>query len=129
LAIKHLQATQTFEPSEPELRAAIDKASQRARSLERDANEWLRLLRESDAVMFKIDPDGWRAAHAAANNEAISIMDGTHDADPYTEALNALWEETFDDYGERRADAPKQIAACAKPPAKKTHKPKKGGKS
>jgi hypothetical protein len=137
LAIKQLQATQTFEPSEPELRAALDKALAKARGLERDANEWLKLLRRSDAFMFDNDRDAWRAAHAAVDANATGALMVDADASPYQQALNEVWEPKF--YRENpeqleleresegraalAADAPKQ-AACAKPPEKRTHKPK-----
>ena len=82
-------------------------------------------------MMFKTDPDGWRAAHAAANNaeaEAFLVMAPDDDGDEaYQDAINTLWEETFDDYGRRRdaAEAPKQIAACDAKPPKRTKKLKK----
>jgi hypothetical protein len=103
LAIKQLRATKTFEPSEAELREALDKVAKESRRLERAADEWLQRLRATDAVMFKTDPDGWRGAHA--DNDAILVMSDDGD-DAYLEAIEAMWDEKFDDYGNPRAKAP-----------------------
>jgi hypothetical protein len=143
LAIKQLQADQTFEPSEPELRTALRTASRKTKHLARDANEWLKRMRATDAVMFESDRDGWRAAHAAVSADVTGVFVGD-DGSPYQEALNEVWEPKF--YRENpvqleleraeeaarqarlAAEPPKQIAACAKPAAKKTQSIK-GGKS
>jgi hypothetical protein len=125
LAIKELKANKIFEPNEAELREALGKVETKNAELERDANEWLTRLRATDALMFKTDPDGWRAAHAAANNaEAEAFLVMLPDDEAYQTAINALHEETFDDYGDRRdaAEAPKQIAACDAKAAKRTKK-------
>jgi hypothetical protein len=125
LAIKRLKASKTFEPSEEELRDALDKVAKECARLECDASEWVTRLQKTDALMFEADRDGWDAAHAAANNdgaEAFVVMWATNDDDgPYGDALNALRNQTFDEYGDRR-DAVPAIAACDARTAKRTRK-------
>jgi hypothetical protein len=67
LAIKRLKASKTFEPSEAELREALEKVEMECARLERAAYEWLSRLRQTDALMSETDHDGWLAAHAAAD--------------------------------------------------------------
>jgi hypothetical protein len=152
LAIKHLQATQTFEPSEPELRAAIATASRNAKRLEHNANEWLKRLRESDALMFKNDRPAWEAVYATVRSDVVLAMyeddeppRGHADA-PHWNALNAIWEAKYE--AEEQAAALEReaedkaaaliehdeqtnntgaLAACKQSSAKRTHKPKGGG--
>jgi hypothetical protein len=125
-----LRAIRTFEPSEPELREALDKVEQQTTRLRHDATEWLDKLQQTDLLMFKTDPDGWRAAHAAADNESIFVMRDDDGDDPaYQVAINAIWQETWDDYGSRRDEIPEQqkIAACEAKPEKRTKKLKHEG--
>jgi hypothetical protein len=101
-------------------------------------------LRENDAVMFNDDPARWRAAHAAVNAEATSAIIGDRDErdTPYLQALEAVWDEKFDRENPKEVElerrlaaeraalaaeaAPKHVAACAKPVAKKRSKKLKG---
>jgi hypothetical protein len=95
LAIKQLEAQTIFEPCEAELRKALDEALQKVNRLKRLADEWLTLLRESDAWMFEHDRDGWRAAHAAVNAHATIALIVEFDQSPHQEALNEVWEPKF----------------------------------
>ena len=87
LAIKRLRASKTFEPSEAELREALAKVEKESRRLERNIREWVRRLQATDEVMFKADPEDWRAAHVAADYEAITCMSHESDDDAYLDAL------------------------------------------
>ena len=84
----------------------------------------MKRLQATDALMFKADPEGWRAAHAATNNEATTVLLGYATAGAYLQELGALWDAAYDDYGNPRAalaaEAPKQIGACNAKPPKRT---------
>lgn len=129
LAIKRLKASQTFEPSEVELREALGKVETESARLERAAREWLSRLRQTDALMFETDRDGWRAAHAGADSSATAQFgDADPDAfDAYSEAIQAMWEEKYGReqaaaaLAELRTNTP-ALAACARPAAKRTKK-------
>ena len=125
LAIKRLRASKTFEPSEAELREALDKVETESARLERHTWEWLRRLRQTDALMFETDRDGWLAAHAAADSNATAEMALGDNNDTYSQAVQALWEQKYDREQERTNT--RALAACARPAAKRTKRLKAKG--
>src|SRR4029453_17324491 len=63
IAIKRLIATSVSPPSPAELREAMKQASERIRSREAYAHEWLALVDQADALVFAFDRAGWDAAY------------------------------------------------------------------
>jgi hypothetical protein len=136
LAIKQMEAQQIFEPCEAELRKALDAAAKKALRLEHHANDWLRLLRESDRLMFERDRDGWRAAHSDVDSSAtLALSFDDDDGSAHQEALRNVWDQKYEAEQEAARAAlegeqmvvndhhpPKQIAACAARPARRTQK-------
>jgi hypothetical protein len=117
LAIKELKASKIFEPNEAELREALGKVETKNAELERDAREWLSRLRQTDALMFETDRDGWRAAHAAVDSEATAQMKSG--SEEYLAAVQAVWEEK---YYREQTNRPALAAACDARAAKRTRK-------
>jgi hypothetical protein len=134
LAIKELKANRRFEPNEAELREALGKVETKNAGLERNAREWLTRLRQTDALMFATDRDGWSAAHAAADSAATAAaqMREADNGGAYAEAVQAMWEEKYDreqaaaaekyhrELAEQEQTNRPALAACARPAAKRT---------
>jgi hypothetical protein len=111
LAIKQLKASKVFEPEESELREALANVVGKVRKLERGVDQWIERMCDSDPMMFKIDRDGWQAAHAGTDADSVCVLCMYHDehkcAADYRDALEVVWEEKFDreNPGERERDA------------------------
>jgi hypothetical protein len=155
LACRKLSATSKFVPKPVELAKACRDAGARLRSAETFCDELMDYVRRCDALLLEFAPEQWRApyltpevapiVHDLLSDHAIY---GNGDDEFYGEEPEEGYEEKEKNRAFREAldraklEFPKpeepeieqqpeqaKIAACTKPPAKKTHKPKpKGGK-
>ena len=99
IAIKQLMAEKTFEPSEAELREALDKVKKQLSLLTRWIWMWLEQLDRWDAQIFKQDRAAWDAAYANVGSnvplwmqEQAEVREKAQELSPRWQALNDLWE-------------------------------------
>ena len=96
LALLKLKNEKVF-ASQAELRAAMQESEASIKSLVSSADEWMKLLADSDRIVFAHDRAGWNAAYANARSETISAMlvyvemdeDASEDDDD--EAISPRW--------------------------------------
>src|SRR4029434_5360158 len=83
-------------PAPAELREAMKQASERIRSREAYAHEWLALVDQADALVFAFDRAGWDAAYGKLDGKTALYMTGTAELEdsPRLAALEALSDAT-----------------------------------
>jgi hypothetical protein len=128
-------AEKTFEPSEAELREALAKVKQRFEIYVSWLGQWLEVLERADEIVFTFDRPTWDEHYRDLGGSIAAAMlnqlvyedapytdddDVDHPGSPHWQALNG-----------QSAALPKPeqtsgVAACAKAPAKRTHKLKRG---
>ena len=133
LAIKRLFARKVFEPSECELREAMQEAWGRLLTLADRSEEWIKAVARADEIIFELDRPAWQMDYANVGSSVPLMMQdelGEDDAPTQTprwRALNELWEARYaiEEAAElaRLVEAEskhRRIAACKPPVAKRT---------
>jgi hypothetical protein len=149
ITIKQLMATKTFEPAEAELREALGKVKQRLSVHGGYVWKWLERLTKWDAMLFQRDRAAWDQSYATVSVEVVRHMreqaemagegpcedtdangNPEYPPSPRWLMLDDLYKAKLaaEAATECEVESKQRIAACEMKPAKRTRKPKNGGR-
>jgi hypothetical protein len=131
LAIKHMLATQVFQPSPAEVRQAMTFVRQRIGVLQHWTSTALAHLDRADETLFRFDYAAWTAAYANADSSAVMSMLNMLDAeqayiddDGIEQPPSPRWQALHDLPQTKLAAEQRSTIACEAKPARRTSKPK-----
>jgi hypothetical protein len=108
LALKLIKDNDAWLPTTKRLREALALAAGRALSARAQAESLLDHAHRIDRALFARDRAVWAGAYTSAEivDVAVRLADDERDPPDYLEAIDALFNKFFDDYGNPRDDVP-----------------------
>jgi hypothetical protein len=129
LAIKQLMAAKLFEPVESELREALAKVQQKLVGRHKMLSHWCAKVERADALVYAFDRPTWDAAYANLPSDVplamLAIVDDEQSA--RWRVLDQIWDKKYmaEEAAAREVAKLREAACDAKPPAKRTRKPRR----